>query len=50
MIIRTNVCMFKIMHMPIKAGICTCATYANCQTLLGINYAPVINEIIFQDN
>ena len=48
--IRTNVRMFKIMHMPIKVGICTCATNANSQILLGINYAPIINKFFFSKN
>ena len=31
--IRVNVCMSKIMHMPLKVGVWTNAMYANCQTL-----------------
>ena len=29
----TNVCMFKIMHMPIKVGICTYTTYTKWMNL-----------------
>ena len=34
MSIRVNAHMTKIMRTPIKLGVRTCATYANCQTLL----------------
>ena len=34
MIVRVNVHIFKIMHMPIKVEIHMYVTYANCRTLI----------------
>ena len=36
MSIHVNVHMSKIMHTPIKVGICMYAMYAYCQTLIAI--------------
>ena len=33
MSVHVNVRMFKIMHMPIKVGVRTYVTYANCRIL-----------------
>ena len=52
--INAKICMSKIMHTPIKVGICMYATYANCQTChykiyVWRWYDPSLHNLVFSD-